>query len=321
MSILKRGSRTLPTITTSNPVQDQSLDIASNMEKALQEQFNKMSVQPQEQETLFDQITSIISGTKPRYPSVEVAVSDMQDRSGFTRYQREKNDWQALKQSHPTDTDLGKAAQSVEQPAQDKHEGPELFKENPEIRDTFDNYITDTRGNISIPAILERVHNIHKRDADDALWNHPELLEYISKKCDEVKEDNPDEINQQGLGKLTQFNNEGDVDPSNLNAFHALETNKAEQSQLMKALAAFDAPKNVKAKDITWISEEDRKQLKNWGTQKEVVGNPPSWVENKAIWTRAKKEVKKHWKKYEEPYGVIAHVYRSMGGKTKKPSK
>lgn len=39
------------------------------------------------------------------------------------------------------------------------------------------------------------------------------------------------------------------------------------------------------------------------------------------IWNRAKKTVKKYWKKYEEPWAVVYDVYRKMGGKSQKKSK
>jgi hypothetical protein len=44
----------------------------------------------------------------------------------------------------------------------------------------------------------------------------------------------------------------------------------------------------------------------------------PSWVANGPLWIRAKKLLKKYWKKYEEPYGALVNLYRNMGGKKKK---
>lgn len=38
-------------------------------------------------------------------------------------------------------------------------------------------------------------------------------------------------------------------------------------------------------------------------------------------WKRAKKAVKKYWKKYDEPWAVVYDVYRKMGGKPKKKKK
>jgi hypothetical protein len=48
--------------------------------------------------------------------------------------------------------------------------------------------------------------------------------------------------------------------------------------------------------------------------------NPPEWVASEATWERAKDAVDPEGDggdKYDEPYAVVAHVYRSMGGKIK----
>jgi hypothetical protein len=239
----KRGWRTAPIVEPSTPSLEESTGIAASMERALQHQFEKISVQPK-RDSLFDQITSIINNTKPKYQSVDAAVLDMQDRSGFARYQKQMNDWQSLKQSD-TLPEIGKSAQS-----EDKQNCPMLFKTKPEIKDTFDNYINDTHGNVSIPAILDRVHSIHKRDADESMWNDDQLIEYVGQKCEEAKQMNPHTNNEQGLGKVQQFNDERDSDPSNRDALHSLMPNKAEPNPLLMALAMFDRPrKNIKRKE------------------------------------------------------------------------
>jgi hypothetical protein len=49
--------------------------------------------------------------------------------------------------------------------------------------------------------------------------------------------------------------------------------------------------------------------------------NPPSWVASEATWERAKDAVDPEGEgadKYDDPYGVVVHVYKSMGGKIKK---
>jgi hypothetical protein len=46
--------------------------------------------------------------------------------------------------------------------------------------------------------------------------------------------------------------------------------------------------------------------------------NPPSWVRNESKWDRAKEAVDPEGEgaeKYDEPYAVVAHVYKRMGGK------
>lgn len=45
--------------------------------------------------------------------------------------------------------------------------------------------------------------------------------------------------------------------------------------------------------------------------------NPPKWVAHKAKWERAKEAVDPEGEgadKYDEPYAVVAHVYKRMGG-------
>lgn len=100
-------------------------------------------------------------------------------------------------------------------------------------------------------------------------------------------------------------------------------TSPERENSLLVALAKFDdAPRDVKCDELSWLSKEDRDELKGWGTAKSVEGNPPAWVGSEKTWDRAKKAVKKYWKKYEEPYAVTAWLYhKQMGGKIKKPKK
>lgn len=57
------------------------------------------------------------------------------------------------------------------------------------------------------------------------------------------------------------------------------------------------------------------KHLENYDPVRD--GNPPSWVTDEALWERAKEAVDPEGKgaSYDEPYAVIAHVYKKMGGK------
>lgn len=43
-------------------------------------------------------------------------------------------------------------------------------------------------------------------------------------------------------------------------------------------------------------------------------GNPPQWATDPDKWAQAEEAVKLHWASYEEPYAVVAHVYKKMGG-------
>ena len=87
-----------------------------------------------------------------------------------------------------------------------------------------------------------------------------------------------------------------------------------------------NAPEDVTADDISWIDEETRREIKENGKNDEYkpfdkVHNPPGAIASEKTWDRAKKAVKKYWKKYKEPWAVVYDVYRKMGGKPKKKSK
>lgn len=49
----------------------------------------------------------------------------------------------------------------------------------------------------------------------------------------------------------------------------------------------------------------------------EYTGNPPQFIEDEDVWEKAKAATK-NGKGAEEPYSLIMHVYRKMGGKIKK---
>lgn len=53
------------------------------------------------------------------------------------------------------------------------------------------------------------------------------------------------------------------------------------------------------------------------GYDPEQDGNPPEFVEDEATWERAHKAVEPRFGDYDEPWAVIAHVYKAMGGKFK----
>jgi len=44
--------------------------------------------------------------------------------------------------------------------------------------------------------------------------------------------------------------------------------------------------------------------------------NPPSFIDDEDTWERAKEAVMPHWDEYDEPYAVVMHVYKLMGGGT-----
>lgn len=60
----------------------------------------------------------------------------------------------------------------------------------------------------------------------------------------------------------------------------------------------------------------DLEELQIEGTATTRPDNPPSWVMDETTWTRAKEQVRPYWDAYSEPWAVVAHVYRQMGGAT-----
>lgn len=199
--MIKYSNRSMPLITRSQPTENDDLSVE------FVRQLNKQSVQPRDQvQSLYDQMHSIINGNKPRYPSVDAAVKDMLDRTGLTAYKQ-----QLLAQDQAPTLRSKQAEIQVE-----------LFKQIPQVKQTFDNYIQSTRGNLLVPEILNHVRNIHKNDVPDyAMWNSPSLLTYINDKNTAEKKMNPDFTSlDQNLGKVDYNDNE--IDPSNSDALHSL---------------------------------------------------------------------------------------------------
>lgn len=202
MTFSKKSSRTLPSIERSSNTLEESTILPQWM-RNFADTLQKNSVQPYRNESLYDQISSVMNGTKSKYSNVEEAVRDMQDRSGLLAYQ---NKVEAQKNSPP------KIAQTTATPA--KTEIIRLFEDKPQIKDTFDNYIEDTSGNLSIPGIVERIRAIHRGDvSDDSMWEDNNLLQYVNDKNIEVKKKYPDnKADSPNLGRLTHFDE--DTDPS-----------------------------------------------------------------------------------------------------------
>lgn len=80
-------------------------------------------------------------------------------------------------------------------------------------------------------------------------------------------------------------------------------------------------------KDYSKLVEEEAKRVadgdgdeelmqKITGYDSEIDGNPPAWVEDESTWEKAKEAVDPEGEgaKYDEPYAVVAHVYKRMGG-------
>ena len=57
------------------------------------------------------------------------------------------------------------------------------------------------------------------------------------------------------------------------------------------------------------------KAWQDWCTRSSDVNradNPPQWVTDERAWNRAKTIVKPKWGDYDEPYAVVATIYRNI---------
>ena len=181
--------------------------------KQLEKNLEKIAVQPRRiDQSLFDQINSVVSGNS-KYPSVDAAVKDMQERSGLTAYLKNKQS--------KTNEDSSKKTAS-EESSKNKNE-PELFKKVPSIKVTIENFITSTKGNISVPAILEKIRSVHRQDVSEPKdWEDDNIIIFISQMNlnEKKKNKNNYRTNEANLGKID--NSESDFDKSNDDAFYSL---------------------------------------------------------------------------------------------------
>jgi len=183
--------------------------------KQFEKNLQKDAVQPRTQESLFDQINSIMNGnTKSKFPSVEAAVQDMKERSGLTAYLDKHSQTSEL-----TNTKVATDNNSVIDKKIDIT--PIVIKKHPAVMKTLENYIRDTRGNLPIPAIIEKIKSIHRGDCSDAKdWDDDKLIRLVSKLNLGAKKNNPD--NYSNYSNLGVRDSDSDIDPSNTDAFFAL---------------------------------------------------------------------------------------------------
>jgi hypothetical protein len=182
------------------------------------------SVQPRSPETLFEQINNIMN-RKSKHTSVAAVVEDMKERSGLTAYLNQIN-----KQSDNGETNAT-INKKVAQQSSDNNQvidkkiemTPIAIQKHPAIAHTLENCIRDTKGNLSVPAIIGRVRSIHQNDVSNAKdWDDDKLTLLVSKLNLDAKKNNPGNYEQyQNLGSRDS-GSDTDIDPSNTDAFHAL---------------------------------------------------------------------------------------------------
>jgi hypothetical protein len=196
--------------------------------KQFHKSLQKGAVQPRNvDQSLFEQINTIMNG-KSKYPSVEAAVEDMKERSGLTAYLANLS-----KVSEETEKATTKTAQvappdeppteTVVKPTSPKDNTPIVIKKKPEILTTLENYIRDTKGNLPIPAIIQKIQAIHQVDVSDPKdWEDENLIRLVSRLNLNAKKNNPGVYeNYNNLGRRDNIA-DSDIDAANTDAFHAL---------------------------------------------------------------------------------------------------
>lgn len=206
---MSKNQRYQPAITRNSDENVSEDHWLKQFEKSLQ----KDAVQPRAQQSLFEQINSIMNQSS-KHSSVEAAVEDMKERSGLTAY---------LKQSDVESTEVVKKASDDNQTSEKKSKLPLVIQKFPSILKTLQNCIRDSKGNLPIPAIIERVRSIHQNDVSDAKdWDQDDLMYLVSQLNLDAKTSNPSNYeNHNNLGGRDSLS-DSEVDPSNTDAFFAL---------------------------------------------------------------------------------------------------
>jgi hypothetical protein len=179
--------------------------------------LQKTSVQPRGTESVYDQINSIMN-TKSKYPSVQAAVDDMMQRSGLTAYL----DIEKTSSQEEAPSQSKKVAQ--EQPSKQDNKIPQVIQEKPSIKITLENLIRDSHGNMTVPALISRLHSLHAKDiSDEGAWEDERLIRLVSQCNLEAKKNNPGNFdNFSNLGQGDHSTADSDIDASNTDAFNAL---------------------------------------------------------------------------------------------------
>lgn len=177
--------------------------------KQFEQKLQKSAVQPRNNNSLFDQINTIMNG-KSKYPSVQAVVDDMMQRSGVAAYIKTSE-----KEDKPQATKTAQVSQV---------KLPRVMEEKPSIQKTLENIIKDSKGNMSVPTIISRLHSLHANDiADDSAWEDDDLVRFVSKYNLRAKADNPANYeNFDNLGQRDRSSANSEIDSANTDAFTAL---------------------------------------------------------------------------------------------------
>lgn len=185
--------------------------------KQFEKKLEKNAVQPKNvDQSLFDQINSIMNNTQSKYPSVAAAVEDMKERSGLTAY------LQKIQDINKVSVEEGQN-KKIALDASTNNKLPDVIQKCPAIKRTLENYINDTGGNLPIPAIIEKIKSIHRNDVSSSKdWDDEKLIYFVSNLNLKAKKNNPATYeNYHNLGSQDRDTN-AEIDPSNTDAFHSL---------------------------------------------------------------------------------------------------
>jgi hypothetical protein len=192
--------------------------------KQFEQKLHKGAVQPRSVEnSLYDQINSIMNG-KSRHQTVDAAVQDMMQRSGLNDY-LEKVKVSEEDNRNAKFAQLGDTNKVLHKEVPMEEKGiPIVIKKCPSVRNTLENHIKATNGNMPLSAIISHVQGIHSKDVSDAQdWEDDNLIRLVSKLNLEAKKNNPASFEDNAnLGKRDSDTAESDVDPSNTDAFNSL---------------------------------------------------------------------------------------------------
>lgn len=189
-----------------------------------QKSLQKGAVQPKSEVSLFDQISSVMNGSsQSKHTSVQNAVDDMMLRSGLTNYLKVSNEKDNGKAKIATDQHADFDKIIPVEPKQEDANTPDVIKDNPTILKTLENYIRSTKGNLPIPAIIDKVRSIHRADvAENKVWEDDKLIRFVSKLNLEAKKNNPASYENYSNLASNDYNSDSDISASNTDAFNAL---------------------------------------------------------------------------------------------------
>lgn len=199
---MAKYTRHQPSIIRESDSTDHWMDqLAKNLERN--------AVEPRKDKSIYEQINSIMDNKKKsKFSSVEDAVQEMRERSGLTAY------LQKVKRA---------AASYAEKKIAQDAQMPSIFSKAPMVKNTLENYVRESRGNSTVPAILEKLREIHRMDVPDPKeWEDDNLVRFISILNAKEKQKYPkNDAEYVELGRAPRLQDK-DIDAENSDAFHAL---------------------------------------------------------------------------------------------------